>query len=102
MSSGGKFNSGSFVSTTSVKFNRSCPHCKSNVCTRQQKNCNNKDAFFENCIVFKGNNTLGLFMKQRKYFNANVPVIEEREEIKAEEKVEVVQEISIDIEASEN
>ncbi|MBI4440858.1 hypothetical protein HY639_01705 [Candidatus Woesearchaeota archaeon] len=70
------------------KLNRSCPHYRNGACVRQQRMCNNKDPFYEACIVFKGNNTLGFFMKQRKYFQPNVPVYEEQ-------KAEVPQEVTI-------
>lgn len=75
-----------FASVETQKLNHHCPHYKGGFCTRQQRQCNNKDVFFESCIIFKGNNVLKFFMKPRRYFYPNIPL--EQEMGIAEEKID--------------
>lgn len=75
-----------FASLEMQKSNHHCPHYKNGFCTRQQRQCNNADVFFENCVIFQGNNVLKFFMKPRRYFHPNIPL--EQEMGIAEEKID--------------
>ncbi len=59
-------NPSKFASLETKKLNRSCPHYQERFCVRQRRLCSNKDPFYENCIVFKGNGMLNAFMHQRR------------------------------------
>ncbi len=79
-----------FASLDVKKLNQSCPHYKECFCLRQHRMCNNKDHFYENCIVYKGNGMLNAFMHKRRAVSKetllhNEPVV--TEEIIASQEV---------------